>query len=337
MGTSYSQLSGQERARIHHWHANGESARKIGSFLGRHHGTVSRELERNSKPTKQFDGGYEPFRAHGLALRRRRWDCRFKLARQPALRDHVRQHLAMGWSPEQIAGRLALERASMGISHESIYRFIEHRIAVEDYSWHKLLPRRKFHRGRRPRKGGPASKTFAQYVSIEDRPASIGSRKRPGHWEADLMAFRHNTMVMLIAHERKTRMTFAWRQPNKGAEAVRHSLCGAFKGFPPKLRRSITYDNGTEFAQHHLVNATIGTKSYFCHTHSPWEKGSAENAIGRLRRDLPRKTDINAIPIAAINRIIDKHNNIPRKCLGYLKPREVWDKINHRQTVALQT
>jgi transposase, IS30 family len=340
MGQSYNQLSQEERAQIHHWHANGESARQIGLRLGRHHGSVSRELERNGKPTKQFAGGYEPFRAHDRALRRRRRDCRFKLARQPALQKHVKQHLAMGWSPEAIAGRLARDKASMSISHESIYRFIEQRIRNEDYTWHTLLPRRKFYRGRRPRKGGAPSKTFAEYVSIEKRPAFIDARKRAGNWEVDLMAFRHNTMVFLIApgaHERKTRMTLVWRQPNKGAKAVRKNLCTTFRHFPQNLRHSFTYDNGTEFAQHHLINAAIGTKSYFCHTHSPWEKGSVENIIGRLRRDWPRKTDINTLTPAQIRKVINKHNNIPRKCLGYLKPVEAWNKIMHSSTVALQT
>lgn len=326
MEHTYCQLTEEERVQIYHLHANGMSARAIGLQVGRHHSTISRELTRNSKVTKQYAGGYDPLRAHGLALRRRRWDCRFKLARQPALQALVKQRLAMEQSPEQIAGRLALDGGSMQIGHESIYRYIEHRVGCGDHSWHRLLPRAKFYRGRRPKKGGPPSKTFADYVSIDDRPEAVAARKSFGHWEADLMAFRHNTEVILVAHERKSRMKFAWVQPNKGAEAVRIKLSEHLLSLPAKLRRSITYDNGTEFAQHHLINKATGTKSYFCHTHSPWQKGGVENAIGRMRRNLPRKTKVSEMTPSEISAITERHNNTPRKCLGYLTPTEVWTK-----------
>jgi transposase, IS30 family len=337
MEHSYTHFSQDERVQIFHWHANGMSARALGKKIGRHHGSISRELLRNSKVTKQYDGGYEPVRAHGLALRRRRWDCRFKLGRQPDLQAYVKQRLAMEHSPEQIAGRLALEGSNMRISPESIYRFIAHRVGLKDYSWHVLLPRRKFYRGRRPKKGGPPSKTFADYVSIDDRPETVANRQSFGHWEADLMAFRHNTEVMLVLHERKSRLKMAWIQPNKGAEAVRVTLSDYLLGLPKTLRSTITYDNGTEFAQHHLINKITGTQSFFCHTHSPWQKGGVENAIGRMRRYLPRKTKISDMAQPQINAFIQRQNRTPRKCLGYLTPIEVWTKCIESLTVALQT
>jgi len=337
MVQTYSHFSLEERVQIFHLHANGVSAHAIGKKINRHHSSVRRELIRNSKATKQYEGGYEPGRAHALALRRRRWDCRFKLARQPDLQALVKQRLAMDHSPEQIAGRLALECSSMRISHESIYRFIEHRVRNKDYSWHKLLPRAKFYRGRRPKKGGPASKTFIDYISIDDRPETVASRESFGHWEADLMAFRKNTGVMLVLHERKSRMKRAWIQPNKGAEAVRHTLSDYLIGLPKSLCATITYDNGTEFAQHHLINKATGIRSYFCHTHSPWQKGGVENAIGRMRRKLPRSTQISDITQEQINTFISRQNDTPRKCLNYLTPAEVWTKHIQSLTVALQT
>ena len=162
------------------------------------------------------------------------------------------------------------------------------------------------------------------------------ARRNFGHWETDLMAFRHNTEVLLVTHERKSRMKFAWIQPNKGAEAVRIKMCEHLLALPKKLRRSITYDNGTEFAQHHLINQATGTKSYFCHTHSPWQKGGVENAIGRMRRCLPRKTKISDMSQKEITAITERHNNTPRKCLAYLTPKEVWTKCSKSSTVALQ-
>src|SRR5215216_2362041 len=127
MGRCYDQLSLEERIEIYRLHAGGKSQKSIAASLGRSPSTISRELRRNAKPSKLWPGGYRPARAQQLAERRRRWDCRFKLARQTDLRNRVRKSLAMGHSPEQIAGRLALEHGRVIISHESIYRFIYHR------------------------------------------------------------------------------------------------------------------------------------------------------------------------------------------------------------------
>jgi transposase, IS30 family len=337
MGNHYGQLSLKERSLIGLLHAEGRSNIEIGRQLGRASSTIGRELRRNSKQTKLWPGGYDAERADALALRRRRWDCRFKLARQPTLQSLVRKRLAMGWSPSQIAGRLALESRSMSISHESIYRYIDSRVAQKDYSWHILLPRQKYYRGRRPKKGGAPSKTFENYVSIDQRPREIATRHTPGHWEADLMAFNHNKTVLLIAQERLSRKLCGGRQPNKGARAVRCRMTRSLAAVPPEMRQSITYDNGTEFAQHHLINKALGTQSYFCHTHSPWEKGGVENAIGRLRRYLPSKTPSQNLTPKAIRSIIRKYNNTPRRCLGFLTPNEVWRRCLKSSTVALQT
>jgi IS30 family transposase len=153
MGRCYEQLSLGERVRIELWRAEGRSLRWMACVLGRSASTLSREVRRNSRRTRRWPGGYDGDRAHGLAVRRRQWDKRFKLARQPALRALVRDGLAMGRSPEQIAGRLAHEHGKRLISHESIYRFIYHRSTLKDY-WHRLLPRAKSRRGRLGQRGG---------------------------------------------------------------------------------------------------------------------------------------------------------------------------------------
>src|SRR5260370_36813630 len=127
MGKCYGQLSLEERVEIYRLHAGGRSQNEIASALDRAPSTISRELRRNSRPSKVWTGGYEPVRAQRLAERRRRWDGRFKLARQPDLRDGGGNNLAMGHSPEQISGRLALENRPAIMSHESICRFSHHR------------------------------------------------------------------------------------------------------------------------------------------------------------------------------------------------------------------
>src|SRR5271170_8071355 len=165
MGSCYGQLSLEERVEMYRLRAGGTSQNQIAFALGRSPATISRELARNSRPTKVWKGGYEPVRAQQLAQRRRRQDGRFKLARQPDLRDHVGKSLAMGHSPEQIAGRLARQHGRVIISHESIYRFIYHRTAQKD-SWYRLLPRHKRARGRHRRS---SANSIKQRRSITER------------------------------------------------------------------------------------------------------------------------------------------------------------------------
>ena len=176
MGQCYGQLSLEERVEIYRLHAGGRSQKDIAFALDRARSTISRELRRNSQPSRAWAGGYDPVRAHQLAERRRRWDGRFKLARQTDLRNCVGKGLAMGHSPEQIAGRLALEHGRVIISHESIYRFIYHRSAQKDY-WHRLLPRHKLRRGRRGRPGGSPASFIKQRRSITERPAEADDRQ----------------------------------------------------------------------------------------------------------------------------------------------------------------
>jgi transposase, IS30 family len=337
MGQKYSQLGLEERGIIGLMRADGHSLDEIAASVGRSKSTISRELKRNSKPTKHWSGGYEAVRADSLATRRRRWDCRLKLARQPELRVHVEKHLAMGHSPEQIAGRLALERSTMQISYESIYRYAYYLVVShKDYSWTRLLPRCKSRRGKLGKRGGSPASFIKNRVSIHNRPASIDTRKAFGHWEADLMAFAHNKQNILVMSERKSRIIIARKLPNKSASTVLEHIQTGFKDIPAKLRRTITYDNGTEFAQHSKLNATYKMKSYFCDTHSPWQKGGVENGIGRLRKPLPRGSTLAAITQHDLDTIVEMENNTPRKCLGYLTPNEVWAKALKSSTVALQ-
>ena len=324
MGNTYSQLSVNERIELYHLHANGTGLRRIATALGRSPSTISRELKRNSQSTKVWAGGYDPVRAETLAQRRRRWDCRFKLERQPDLRNLVKDCLAMGWSPEQIAGWLAQKNASISISHESIYRYIYHRSAQKDY-WHKLLPGSKYRRGKLGKQGGSPVLFIKNRVGISERPECINLRQRPGDWEADLMLFRKYGQALLITQERASRLLLVHRQPNKTSQAVLDALRAQLLAFPAHLRQSMTFDNGTEFFLHYQLNGgDINMDTYFCDVHAPWQKGGIENAIGRLRRGLPRKSDLAAIPQEQIDQLVLRYNTTPRKCLKYRTPAEVF-------------
>src|SRR6059036_2353021 len=292
MGRCYDQLSLEERIEIYRLHAGGKSQKSIAASLGRSPSTISRELRRNAKPSKLWPGGYKPARAQQLAERRRRWDCRFKLARQTDLRNRVRKSLAMGHSPEQIAGRLTLEHGRVIISHESIYRFIYHRAAQKD-PWHRLLPRRKRRRGHRPGRS-PAS-LIKQRRSITERPAEVEGRGTPGHWEADFMLFARCGQGLLVLHERQTRFNMVHQPLDRKAVRTARTIGRQLGKPPPGMSKTVRFDKRKEIAEHHRLHKTLGVQTFFCDPHSPWQKGGVENSIGRLRRLLPRKTDLKLI------------------------------------------
>lgn len=330
---TYGQLSLNERVEIYRLHAGGKSLRQIAKMTGRSASTICRELNRNSRPTKAWDGEYDPVRAQSLAERRRRWDGRYKLMRQPALRLFVRERLAMGWSPEQIAGRLKQEQGRTVISHESIYRYIYHCSAQKDY-WHRLLPRRKSRRGRLGQRGGSPASLMQRRVSIHARPPEVATRCSAGHWEADLMQFR-DYKSLLVTHERRSRFMNIVPQPDKNARSTAARLARQMRKLPAALRRTMTFDNGTEFAMHYRLQDDLGMRTFFCDTHSPWQKGGIENAIGRLRRFLPRKTRLVGLSKYRLLRHLNRYNNTPRKCLGFKTPAEVFSTL--QPSVALQT
>jgi transposase, IS30 family len=324
MGTQYDQLCEPERKMIAHLYREGCSYRHIASTLKRAPSTISREIRRNSQPSRFWPAGrYEAKRAAELTSRRRRRGRGHKLARQPALREHVRERLAMGWSPEQIAGRLARQHGRTIISHESIYRFVYFRTAQKDY-WNRLLPRRKHRRGRPGRKGGSSVHFIPNRVPISKRGKRANNRTQPGHWEGDLMMFSRHGQGIVAIHERRSRLIRLRRQPSKVAKKVLANLRRMLRPLPPQLRRSLTLDNGSEFALHQKLAFACNLKTFFCDPHSPWQKGGIENAIGRLRRPLPRKSELATIPQEKLNAFEHNYNNTPRKCLRFQTPNEVF-------------
>lgn len=333
MGKHYEQLVLRERVEIGLLLEAGLSRSQIAARLGRCRSTIGREIRRNGHRSPPWPGGYDGERAHRLTARRRQWDARFKLARQPALRAEVKRLLAMGWSPEQVAGRLARQHGRTVISAESIYRFIAHRARQHDRTWHVLLVRKKRRRGRYAPRGGSLVRLMKQRVGIDHRAPEIAARTQPGHWEGDLMNFRRNRQALLVLHERVSRLTLAFRLRDKTARTAADCMLAFFKDLPKALARSITFDNGGEFALHHTLTSALGIATYFCDAKAPWQKGGVENAIGRLRRQLPSKTDLDILQPGAIQDIVNAHNLTPRKVLAFRKPEDVFsDQIR----VALQ-
>jgi IS30 family transposase len=324
MGRGYAQLSLEERCAISRLQADGRSVRQIAAALDRAPSTVARELKRNSGR----EVGYKPSYAEEQA-KARRWSGS-RLERRPDLRNTVLDYLKRGCSPEQVAGRLRLEHGRRLISHESIYRFIHAQIArTKDYGWRLYLPRGKSKRGFRGRKGGSPATFIEARIPLAQRPPAAADRREPGHWEADLMLFAKYGQAVLAIHERQSRIVFAVRPPSKAAEPIANRLVGLFARLPPQLRKTVTFDNGTEFARHTRLHQ-IAMQTFFCDRYAPWQKGGIENAIGRIRRFIPRKTDLATLADESFNQLVRAYNNIPRKCLAFKTPAEVfWETLLH--------
>jgi IS30 family transposase len=287
MGTHYNHLELDARCSIARLHEDGQSKRQIAAALGRSPSTISRELKRNQGTQIGYKPGYAQEQA-----RARRWTGS-RLEHDEELRDTVLGGLKRGWSPEQVAGWLKQQKARTTVSHETIYRFIYAQIRrTNEGAWRSYLPKAKFKRGWRGKPGGSPASFIKDRVSISERPKTAHTRRTPGHWEADLMLFSTYGQAILAIQERKSRLLLMTVQPSKAALPAIGQLIAWLKPLGENLCKTLTFDNGTEFAQHHQLNK-LGIQTFFCDTHSPWQKGGVENAIGRMRRPLPRATDIS--------------------------------------------
>ena len=316
MGKKYDQLDLDERIALSRLHEAGLSNRKIGKQMGRCHTTIGRELKRNSLPKS----GYKPGSADRMAYGCRKRQSRIE--RLSPLRTHVEDRLAMGWSPEQIAGRLRLDESEHTISHESIYRFI-YRPKIKALKLYRYLPRAKASRGRRyfKRRREP----IPERMNIKHRPQDIDKREEFGHWEGDLMLFRtqkEGNLLNLV--ERKSRFSTSVKLEDKRADPTVTAIIGQLQKLPKHAIKSITFDRGGEFIRHQKLKEELKLDVWYCDPHSPWQRGSIENTNGLYRRDLPRKknmSDYRAEDIASLNFLL---NTTPRKVLGFRTPAEVF-------------
>ena len=318
MGKYYCQVSPEERYEMARLQREGYSKRQIATSLDRSASTVTRELKRNSSKTKGYVADYAQQQA-----RARNWRGS-KLDRDPALRERVLAGLGADWSPEQVAGRLALEAGRPVVSHETIYRFVHAQgNRTKDYAWFRLLPRGKTKRGRHRRRGGHPASHIPLRQPLAQRPKEAEDRSTPGHWEADLMLFGNRGQSLLVLQERHSRLILGQPMFQKAADPMAQAMTQLLAAIPHQWRRTVTFDNGSEFSQHHRLH-NLGFETFFCDTHSPWQKGGVENANSRLRRHLPQKTDLQQLPEAVPYRVIQAYNSTPRKCLGYLTPAEIY-------------
>jgi IS30 family transposase len=372
-------LSFAEREEIALECARGTGVRAIARKLGRSPSAISREIRRNSA-TRGGEFDYRAIAAQWHADRAATRPKAGKLAVNFALRDYVQDWLSgliatpdgiafdgpvvvwkgrravhrqsrrwsSAWSPEQIAQRLKVdfpEDPTMRISHEAIYQalYIQGRGALRRELSACLRSGRALRLPRaRARSRGKAFITDA--LMISDRPAEIGDRAIPGHWEGDLILGLGSSAIGTLV-ERTTRFTMLLHLPRMeghgtgksvkngpalaghGAEAVRDAIAGTIGSLPAHLRRSLTWDQGAEMAQHAQLRIDTGLEIYFCDPQSPWQRGSNENTNGLLRQYFPKGTDLSKHGAEELSAVAHALNTRPRKTLGWQSPAEALDRL----------
>jgi IS30 family transposase len=317
-------LSTAEREEISRALLAGRSLRSIAGNLGRSPSTVAREVAGNGG-RHRYGAHLAEARATALARRPRR----SKLARSRPLRVLVERLLEARWSPQQIAWQLRHNHPhdpEMWVSHETIYQslFVQGRGALRA-ELHRCLRtgrarRRPFHRVR----GGE----IPDMVLISERPAEVQDRAVPGHWEGDLIIGKANRSAIGTLVERQTRYLMLVALPSgRTAEAVRQALAEKILALPVELRRSLTWDRGSEMSEHVRFTVDTGVQIYFCDPHSPWQRGSNENTNGLVRQYFPKGTDLSVHSQDHLDAVARELNGRPRQTLGWMKPSEALAKV----------
>ena len=313
---NYTHLSISDRRRFYTLFEMGLPITEIAKRLSKHRSTLYRELNRNSEPE-----GYLPKTAQLKTEERAKQKRPSKLETDGVLRDYIVRSLQKGWSPEQISGRMKYQKLSFYVCHETIYQFV---YRLKNKELYYCLPYKKPKRQKRyARQKSPCR--YGKIRLITQRPEDISTRKRFGHWEGDTIQFKgHREKVVTTLVERKSRMVYLIKNNSKHSHGVMDKIKKKFESLPEKMFKTITFDQGSEFAAYRDLEVQLKGKVYYCEAHSPWQKGSNENMNGRLRWHLPSETDIAKITQEDLDQLAAKMNRCPRKCLGYKTPNEVF-------------
>ena len=312
-------LTLQEREQISRGLAKNMSMRSIAKDLGRSASTISREVARNRgailyRATDADEAGWE------RALRPK--PC--FLAARPKLCALIASKLASKWSPEQVSGWLKCtfpNDSDMQVSHETIYRslFIQARGVLKKELVSHLRSRRMMRRSKLSTTKGRPRGQIIDAVSIRDRPAEVEDRAIPGHWEGDLLTGSRNSHIATLV-ERHSRYTVLAEVAGKDTKSVTEALIREVGKIPANLRKTLTWDRGSEMAQHKAFTVATDVKVYFCDPRSPWQRGSNENTNRLLRQYFPAGTDLSNFGQNDLDQIAQQLNERPRKTLGFSTP-----------------
>ncbi|MEC9282447.1 MAG: IS30 family transposase [Bdellovibrionota bacterium] len=327
--SKFNRLSLEEREEISRLEAQGESIRSIGKILNRSPSTICREFKRNRSQSGKYRAVSAQKRSVRAASSRKLG--RRKLIENSILLREVLAKLRLYWSPEQIAVYLkrTYNCSSMHISKESIYSYLYVlprgglRKELTDCLRRQHVLRRKQHVRY---KGQTAN--LEDMLSIEERPAEVSNRCVPGHWEGDMIiggATEQTALGTLV--ERTTRWVFLVPLKNKTAAEVRKAFAREIKKLPREMRKSLTYDQGREMAEHKLFTKDTGMQVYFAHPKSPWERGTNENTNALIRQYFPKDTNFNEVSRYYIKKAQMQLNQRPRKTLNWKTPAEAMQEL----------
>lgn len=313
---NYTQLTEEQRYQIYEGITLGLTQAEIADDLAVNKSTISRELKRNSGLR-----GYRPRQAQMLSDSRKLSHSSQRINKQQW--DRVEDLIREDWSPEQCSSWLALNE-HINISHEWIYLHIyQDKNNGGDLHEHlRCQKKRRKRYGSNDRRG-----QLKNRVSIDERPSIVDLKTRVGDWEADTVAGRQTGPRLVTLVERKKRFTLIGLAKNKSSEAVTDTILEMLVGYHRQVK-TITYDNGKEFAGHVDIAKASHSKAYFAHPYSSWERGLNENTNGLIRQYFPKGSDFSLITKKDVKAVMDKINNRPKKCLGFKTPNQVFLGIN---------
>ena len=320
---SYAQLTSEERYVIYHLKLYRLSLREIARRLGRHHSTISREIKRNGPIISTWVYWHQG--AHQQALARRKIPRHFRRYAHVPLVRYVERGLRADWSPDVIAASLKQQYPDdprMRVSIETVYRWVYRDARLGGHLFNCLCRCHK--KRRRQHRYGTGRGLIPGRISIDKRPELVATRHRFGDWEGDTVEGAKGSGHITTHVERKSRYLIAGKLANKTAAVTAHAVTTAFRKIPAVLRRTLTLDNGKEFARFSDIEKETGLDIYFADPYSAWQRGTNENTNGLLRRYFPKGMDFRTVTQETLAEIVKKLNHRPRKCLGYQTPHEVF-------------
>lgn len=322
----YTRITLQERIQIEKFLALNYSFSDIALELGKHKSSIQREVKR--QPKKEYKAYEANINSYCRCVDRK--FGKSKILSNPNLINYIHDKLALFWSPDQISvslKRLFPHDQNMQVSHETIYLYIylHSKKELKNMLISELRQKRK-HRGN-TRRGVDKRTTIKDPIRIDERPPEVMGREIPGHWEGDLILGKNRESAIGTLVERSTRAVILVHLKNRDAASVRKAFEKEFEQLPKLMKKSLTYDNGTEMAQHKLFTKNTKVQVYFTHPYSPWERPTNENTNGLLRDYFPKGTDLSTITKKRLKQVQNELNERPRKVLDYYTPKEVFDNI----------
>lgn len=336
MNITYTRLTLADREEISRGIYAFERFAVIARRIGRPTSTVTNEVWRTVAYSWCYTAEKGRARSEKLKARGRPK----KLEINTRLRAYVYERLRLEWSPEEIAQRIRLEYCedtTMRISHETIYQHL--------YCLPRGELKKELMRGLRQERKMRQPRAYAYYrrqkirdiVSISERPKEAEGRIVPGHWEGDLVMGKNRESALGSLVERTTRLTLLVPLVTKDAFTVRKAFARAFRHIPARFRKTLTYDRGSEMAEHTLFTKETDIRVFFADPYSPWQRGTNENTNGLIRQYFPKGTDFNGVPRTALTEAERRLNSRPRKTLGFYTPSEKFYELITGRKIALGT